>query len=391
MKKIRFKQVSVKFLSAVCAIALLAGCGAKNESASMSNYAKATSDSYVRESKSDASYELWDDYSEEVSTEGSSGEDYSKSSASNRKLIKNVNMNVETQNYELLMSNVEAKVKELGGYVQNLESFNGSNYGNSYNYNQYKTVKRYATLTVRIPQQKLDRFVNTISDLSNVVNRKESVEDVTLQYVDVKSHKESLQVEQARLLELLERAETLEDIITLENRLTSVRYQIESMESTLRTYDDLVDYSTVTLRIDEVEVYTPVEEKKESDFDRMINGFVESVIDVKDGIVNFFIWIVIHLPYLVIWGIVITVIVILCKKFFKKSKAKKEAKREAMKEAARQERMQNQQAEKMTLNAEPKTEQKAEQKTEETVQQKAADGKAGEGKNGKQDRKPDRK
>ena len=152
------------------------------------------------------------------------------------------------------------------------------------------------------------------------------MEDVTLQYVDVKSHKESLQVEQARLLELLERAENLEDIITLENRLTSVRYQIESMESTLRTYDDLVDYSTVNLQITEVEVYTPVEEKKETNWERMTNGFVESLIDVRDGFINFGIWFVVHIPYLLIWAVVITVILLIIKKLRKKGKGKKERK-----------------------------------------------------------------
>ena len=53
---------------------------------------------------------------------------------------------------------------------------------------------------LRVPQAKLDEFVNSVAELGNVVSRNESVEDVTLQYVDVKSHKESLQVEQERLL-----------------------------------------------------------------------------------------------------------------------------------------------------------------------------------------------
>ena len=237
------------------------------------------------------------------------------------KLIKTVNMNVETQEYETLMANLQERVKELGGYVQNMESHNGSAYS-------YSRTKKYANLTIRIPQQKLDEFVGSVSDLANVVSRSESVDDVTLQYVDMQSHKESLQVEQARLLELLERAESLEDIITLENRLTSVRYQIESMESSLRTFDDQVDYSTVYLRVDEVQVFTVVEEEEETVWERMVNGFKDSLTDVKDGFVDFGVWFVVNIPYLVIWAVVITIAILIFKKIRKKkgSAEKKEKK-----------------------------------------------------------------
>ena len=336
MKKNQLKKFAGKFLAGACVVAMLAGCGAGNASDAMS-YKSTSSEAYSLNSgaySGDAAYgsaKYESNYDESLWSEGEitepmapEKEDYSNTAASKRKLIKNVNMNVETQEYETLMANLEKRVKELGGYVQNLESFNGNSY--SFYVKRNASVKRYANLTIRIPEQKLDEFVNSISDLANVVNRKESVEDVTLQYVDVKSHKESLQIEQERLLELLERAETLEDIITLENRLTSVRYQIENMESTLRTYDDLVDYSTVTLRVDEVEIYTPVEEKKETNWERMSRGFLESIEDVKDGAVNFVIWVVVNLPYLVIWAIVITIAIFVIKKNLKKKKAKKSEK-----------------------------------------------------------------
>ena len=298
-------------LSAVLLLGMLAGCGGAAEHSykndSVNGGASTKSASYSAnydEAVYDVEYssqELWSE-GEGSRNGGSSSENISNTSASKRKLIKNVNMKVETQEYDKLMANLEARVKELGGYIQNLESYNGSNYEYS-----YSKSKRYANAVIRIPQQKLDEFVGSVSDMANVVNRSESVEDVTLKYVDMQSHKESLQVEQQRLLALLEKAEILEDIITLENRLTNVRYQIESMESQLRTFDDMVDYSTVSLRVDEVVVYTKVEEEEETPWQRMTNGFMESLISVKDGFVEFGIWFVVNIPYLVIWAIVITI------------------------------------------------------------------------------------
>ena len=231
--------------------------------------------------------------------------------ATERKLIKNVDMNVETREYDKLLTAVENKVTELGGYIESLDAYNGSSY---YNYRS----TRNANMTIRIPKDRLDEFLNTVSDLGNVTSRSENVQDVTLTYVDLQSHRDALQTEQERLLQLLEQAESIEDIITIEQRLSDVRYQLESMESQLRSYDNQVDYSTVYLYIDEVEVYTPVEE--ETAWERISMGFMDSLKSIGEGIKEAAIWFVINIPYLVIWAIVIVVIVLILKKIKKRTK-----------------------------------------------------------------------
>lgn len=231
--------------------------------------------------------------------------------ATERKLIKNVDMNVETREYDKLLTAVESKVTELGGYIESLDAYNGSSY---YSYRS----TRNANMTIRIPKDRLDEFLNTVSDLGNVTSRSENVQDVTLTYVDLQSHRDALQTEQERLLQLLEQAESIEDIITIEQRLSDVRYQLESMESQLRSYDNQVDYSTVYLYIDEVEVYTPVEE--ETTWERISAGFMDSLKSIGEGIKEAAIWFVINIPYLVIWAIVIVVIVLILKKIKKRTK-----------------------------------------------------------------------
>ena len=215
-----------------------------------------------------------------------------------RKLIRTVEMNVETENYDELMENLEKQIQELGGYIQEKSAYHGSYYGNS---------RRNADITARIPSEKLELFTKRIGEIGNVTHESESVEDVTLKYVDLDSHKKMLQAEQARLLELLENAQTMEDIIALESRLSEVRYQIESMESQLRTYDNLVDYSTVHLYINEVERYTPQQEK--STWDRIKTGFTENVYNVTNGIKNFVIEFIIAIPVIAVWIVIISLAV----------------------------------------------------------------------------------
>lgn len=219
-----------------------------------------------------------------------------------RKLIKNVNLQVETENFDELLVNVEEKTRKAGGYIEQSYTYNGSSY--------YGGGTRNASLTIRIPAEQLDAFLSAVSEVSNVITQNESVTDVTLQYVDLESHKKALLAEQERLLELLDAAETIEDIISLESRLSEVRYQIESMESQLRTMDNQVSYSTIELYINEVEKLTPV--KEQTVWQKISVGFSNSLHNVGNGLLNFGIGLIISLPYLMLWAVIILIIVLIC-------------------------------------------------------------------------------
>lgn len=317
-------------MTAMLAAAVLTGCGGS------SGYA--TADTAAYESAVSAAYDYGGDYliSNEVAVlkemaeeeaayddvvvqeSGESTALEQQDALAGRKLIKTVNLNVETEEYDVLMPALEQRVASLGGYIEDMSSYNrGNNYSSDYIGTKYL---RYASMTIRIPKENLDVFLSTVAEQSNVVSRSESVTDVTLQYVDLESHKRALLAEQERLLELMEQAETVEDIIAIEGRLSEVRYQLESMESQLRTYDNKIDYSTVYLSIDEVEQYTPTDQTSVGQ--RISSGFMESMRGVGRGISNFAIWFVIHLPYIVVWAVIVVVIVLIiraiCKKIAKR-------------------------------------------------------------------------
>ncbi len=233
-----------------------------------------------------------------------------------RKLIKNVNLEVETEEFDTLLSTVEQKTETLGGYIEESYTYNGSEYRGR--------GTRNANLMIRIPAKKLGDFLSEIAEVSNVISRNERVTDVTLQYVDMESHKKALVAEQDRLLELLEQAENIEDIITIESRLSDVRYQIESMESQLRTMDNQVSYSTINLSIEEVKQLTPV--KEQSVGEKIVTGFTKSLTNVGVGIMNFGIGLIINLPYLLLLGVIIAVIVLGIRFALKKGEARKRSK-----------------------------------------------------------------
>lgn len=239
-----------------------------------------------------------------------------------RKLIKTVNILAETEDFDTLVPGLQKQVEALGGYIEYISVYDV----HSYYVEEQQVKQRCANVTARVPKEKLDGFLAQVGEQTNITSRSENVEDVTLQYVDLESHKKALVTEQDRLLALMEKAETVEDIIAIEGRLSEVRYQLESMESQLRTYDNRIDYSTVELTITEVRKYSPPQEA--TVWQRIESGFMKSLDDIGFGIRDFAIGFVIDIPYIVLWliGIVVAVIVVrILWKVWKKRRAKRAA------------------------------------------------------------------
>ena len=304
---------------------LLTACGGGSSAPSLSNSKGAYADSAVT---SDSAY--YDDYDyehypEETTTTETAAEydegydefgtssgavaDTVDDSASvsekkkvdnNRKLIKTVNLDVETKEFDQLINTLETQVDMFDGYVESQNTWNGTYYDY---YGRYTDpTARNASYTIRVPRENLDTFLESFSPLCNVKSKSESVEDITLSYVDLESHKAALETEEQTLLQLMEEATEMYDILTIEDKITDIRYQLQSMESQLRTYDNKVTYSTVYMTITEVKELTIVEPEPETFWDRLSKRFKNSMTNMGDGFQNFIIWFIAALPHLILWG-----------------------------------------------------------------------------------------
>lgn len=211
-----------------------------------------------------------------------------------RKVIRDATLRIQTLEYDKFLPALEQAVLDVGGYVSSRYSS-----GNSY----YGKHLRSAELEVRVPADRLDEFLTGVSGLGNVVDRRESLRDVTTAYVDTEAHLNALRTERDALLEILAAADTVEDLITVQNRLSDVQYEIESYEAVLRTYDDQIAMSTVTMYIDEVERETPVQE--ETFWQEVSRRFSESLGAVGEGFRTFGAWFFGNLPSIVVWVVIL--------------------------------------------------------------------------------------
>ena len=271
----------------------LAGCG--GSAAADEGYVKTESSSFEQTPQ-------------EAADSLTSSTELTETSAENRKLIKTVYLNAETETYDTLLAGLNQRITELGGYVESRET------------ESYRS--RYCSITIRIPAEHLDQLVAHVNANANVTSSSENTQDVTLEYVDTEAKITALETEQARLLELLTEAESLADILEIEARLSDVTYELERYASQLRTLANQVSYSTVYLNISEVETLTPTEEP--TVWQRISTGFVATLIDLGETLTDVFVWFVVESPNLLVTFLLIFAAYNIFRFFGKRRKNKKQ-------------------------------------------------------------------
>ena len=232
---------------------------------------------------------------------------------SDQKLITTVEINAETEDLDALMPQLSEHIAQLGGYVE----FQNTYYGSAYSSYRHRS----ANMTIRIPADKLSDFLLHVEGASNVISKQQSQDNVTLQYVDTESRVAALEAERDRLMELLEQAGDLSDLLKIEERLTDVLYDLESTTAQLRSLDNQVSYATVNLYIDEVKILTETQEQ--TVWQRIASGFGENLRNIGEDLVDFFIWLVTYSPQLIIFAGVVYLIVRMVRRTIKKRRAKK--------------------------------------------------------------------
>ena len=293
--------------------ALLVGCGAAPTDAMDNGYRGELKEELAMDSSAGMDYVLQEVPAEGLYTESGKLTSTQSTAVKEQKLIKTVNLSTETEDMDRLLAELNTHVEMLGGYVEHREIMNGSN--------RNSNRSRWASLTLRVPVEKLGDLVACVEDASNVTNYTENVDDVTLQYVDTASRRKALETEYDRLQALLEKADNMSDLLTIESRMTEVRYELESVTSQLRVYDNKVNYATVWLNISEVTKLTPVAERTR--WQQIGDGFVESIQNVCEGFLNLCTWILANSPYLLIAGGILAFLIFLARRTNRKKQERR--------------------------------------------------------------------
>lgn len=306
---------TLSLLLAALLVFALCACGSSETAASAPSvaYSMATTDAAYPELAEEAEYGGF-------AAAGGSLMDNSAGTAqegSPEKLIYSASATVETTEFDQTVEKLSALVEQYGGFVQS-SSVNGSNY---YTQSRGYSSERYASYVIRVPSDRFSTLMSSLSTLGNVPYSHTYTENITAQYYDTDARLTAYKTQEARLLEMMEAAESVEDLITIEEKLTELRYQIESLQSTLRNWDRQVSYSTLDLSVQEVIEYTP--ESRMSYGQELALALTNGLKRTGEFFKDLLLAIVGALPALVILAVVLAFLIPLWKKRRKARRAKK--------------------------------------------------------------------
>ena len=301
-------------LAVILAMSLLAGCAAsasKNSSAmtvaqSAPEAPAASADAYAEEpAEVETAMDTggWDSVA--AQEEGNFSGGYG-----GHKIIKTASMGLETRNFDQDLAYIKEKTNQMGGYVS-------SSYVNGKKPENYGDSGRYANLSLRIPQEKMDAFLADARGIATVTYENTGGEDITSSYFDTESRLAVYTSQRERILKLLDTAETMEDIIALETELSRLTYEIESLTTQLKRWDDLVDYATVNIDLSEL---APASAAASDDSigTRINEGLQNTLAGIAVFFENLAVFLVVASPVLLILAVIAVVIVLLVKRSRKK-------------------------------------------------------------------------
>ena len=160
-----------------------------------------------------------------------------------KKIIRTASLTIQTQTFEESLNALKSACEMQGGWLEY----------SSEDLNSY-TGLRTAYLTLRIPQDSLDAYLDNTASLGRVTSRSESANDVTASYQDTQTRLETQLALMERLQALITESGDLSDLLELESQIADTQYQIDSLQSSLNRTDRQVTYSTVSVTLREEKV-----------------------------------------------------------------------------------------------------------------------------------------
>lgn len=254
--------------------------------------------------------EAFDTVMEEAPAEATNGQ---TDVLADQKIIYTGQLNLETTEFDDTTKALSGLVESLGGYLQGSTVGSG---GRGY---------RWADYTVRVPSEHFQRFLEQVGGLAHVTWQNTELENITETYYDTEGRLKTQQIKLERLQKLLSQAENMEDIITIESAISETEWSIENLSGTLRHYDALVDFATVTVNVQEVYKLSDTEEVPESFGDRLGSAFTRGLAAFGDGLEDFAVSLAYNWTWVLLWAVIIVLAVLAVRKLRRRRQAKKEA------------------------------------------------------------------
>ena len=233
------------------------------------------------------------------------------------KIIKTASITAETKEYANSTEQLKALITSVGGHVSNSSSNENASYRTD-----GKTEKS-ANYTIKIPSESFDSFISSLSSIFNVTNLSTATQDVSESYFTLQARISTLQAKREGLVSMLQNVDVNTDFTTWQKinaELTEIDTQLNIYNEQLKSLENKVAYSTITLTVREVTELTVLEEKGYGE--EILEAFKESGESVVEFFKGLLIMLIYVLPFAIIWGAFVLIVVLIIRFSIKRKKAK---------------------------------------------------------------------
>jgi molecular chaperone GrpE (heat shock protein) len=167
----------------------------------------------------------------------------------------------------------------------------------------------YATIVVKVPSEKISAALKDIKKLGKIETEQESEEEVTEQYIDLNARLKNLQREEQRYLDFFNAAKTVEDMLKIEEQLSRVRGEIESLQAQIDQLEKSARMGTITVYLREpAQVTKPIRDW----------GFIKAIVQAVENFITVINYMIMAfgalLPFIIIILIVVLIIRLILKR-----------------------------------------------------------------------------
>lgn len=164
----------------------------------------------------------------------------------NRMVIKTADMSIQVEDVRALEAALRTRIGTLGGYIVQSQS-SGSD--------KYLTMN----ISFRVPSDRFEEALSGVQGMAKeVLSSAISGDDVTEEFVDLDSRRQTLEATRDRLRELLARAETVEDTLKVTQTLTEYQVEIDQITGRQKFLSQSAAMSTINLAVSSVPAIAPI-------------------------------------------------------------------------------------------------------------------------------------
>ncbi len=232
------------------------------------------------------------------------------------KLVYTGSLAVETTDFDATLSRIRQDITDMGGFIEAEDDSD-----DSYGWYMEGYTKSSSTLSsfiqARIPSARFYEFLDGIEgDSAKVTSRSVNVQNISRRYSETAGAIESYEIQEQRLLEMMKDAKRVSDMLEIEERLSEVQASLKSYRNSLSDMDTDVAYSTVSIRLREVGIYSRPEQTTFGQ--RVQEAFIYGIDSFREGAEELFLWLVENFLRILVFIVIIWAAFRIIKKIVKK-------------------------------------------------------------------------